>query len=149
MALVGLRVSIVLRTLSKRRRTSRERRNSGNISLSPCSLYLYSCKLLFIAYILLAFLLLLSCHIVYSPSCIFRQLTFPVEPKFVKKVIKIASRLLTPPLVDIPILSARDLLQARELTWTCTQQQITFLPTSIEGLSIPPALLFTKDQRNR
>ena len=25
-------------------------------------------------------------------------------------------------------------------------QQVTLLPTSIEGLSIPPALLFTKDQ---
>ena len=105
MALVGLRVSIVLRTLSKRKRTSRERRNSGNISLSPCSLYLYSCKLLFIAYILLVSLLLLSCHIVYSPSCISRQLTFLVEPKFVKKVIKIVSCLFNPPLVDIPILS--------------------------------------------
>src|SRR4051812_1460888 len=105
MALVGLRLTIVLRTLSKRRCTSRERRNSGNISLSPCSLYLYSCKLLFISYILLAFLLLLSCHLVYSPSCISRQLTFLVATKFVKKVIKIVSRLFTPPLVDIPILS--------------------------------------------
>ena len=44
---------------------------------------------------------------------------------------------------------ARNLLQARELTWTCTQQQITLLQTSTEGLSIPPALLFTKDQRKR
>ena len=26
-------------------------------------------------------------------------------------------------------------------------QQVTLLPTSIEGLSIPPALLFTKDQK--
>ena len=32
------------------------------------------------------------------------------------------------------------------LTWTYTQQQITLLPTSSEGLSIPPVLLFTKDQ---
>ena len=32
------------------------------------------------------------------------------------------------------------------LTWTCTQKQITLLPTSSEGLSIPPVLLFTKDQ---
>ena len=32
------------------------------------------------------------------------------------------------------------------LTWTCTQKQITLLPTSSEGLSIHPALLFTKDQ---
>ena len=39
------------------------------------------------------------------------------------------------------------LLRARELTWTCTQKQITLLPTSTEELSIPPALLFTKDQR--
>src|SRR3954463_16472061 len=31
------------------------------------------------------------------------------------------------------------------LTWTC-KQQITLLPTSIEELSIPPALSFTKDQ---
>src|SRR3954466_3277207 len=28
-------------------------------------------------------------------------------------------------------------------------QQVTLLPTSTEGLSIPPALLFTKDQRKR
>ena len=35
------------------------------------------------------------------------------------------------------------------LMWTCTQIQITLLPTSIEELSIPPALLFTKDQRKR
>ena len=28
-------------------------------------------------------------------------------------------------------------------------QQVTLLPMSIEGLSIPPALLFTKDQRKR
>src|SRR4051812_12430358 len=41
---------------------------------------------------------------------------------------------------------ASNLLLTRELTWTCTHQQITLLPTSIEGLSIPPALLFTKDQ---
>ena len=26
-------------------------------------------------------------------------------------------------------------------------QQVTLLPASIEGLSIPPALLFTKDQK--
>ena len=25
-------------------------------------------------------------------------------------------------------------------------QQVTLLPTSIDGLSIPPALMFTKDQ---
>src|ERR1041384_7277410 len=36
-----------------------------------------------------------------------------------------------------------------KLTWTCTQKQITMLPTSTEELSIPPALLFTKDQRKR
>ena len=29
---------------------------------------------------------------------------------------------------------------------TCTQIQITLLPTSTERLSIPPALSFTKDQ---
>ena len=32
------------------------------------------------------------------------------------------------------------------LTWTCTQKQITLLPTSSERLSISPVLLFTKDQ---
>ena len=32
------------------------------------------------------------------------------------------------------------------LTWTCTHKQITLLPTSTEGLSIPPALPFAKDQ---
>ena len=32
------------------------------------------------------------------------------------------------------------------LTWTCTQKQITLLPTSSERLPISPALLFTKDQ---
>ena len=32
------------------------------------------------------------------------------------------------------------------MTWTCTQQQITLLPTSPERLSISLALLFTKDQ---
>src|SRR3954463_2143633 len=36
--------------------------------------------------------------------------------------------------------------EVANFTWTCTQQQITLLPTSTEGLSIPPALLFTKDQ---
>src|SRR3954468_20727149 len=37
---------------------------------------------------------------------------------------------------------------SRRLTWTCTNQ-ITFLPTSTEELSIPPTLSFTKDQRKR
>ena len=32
------------------------------------------------------------------------------------------------------------------MTWTCTQQQITLLPTSSERLSISPVLLFAKDQ---
>src|SRR3954471_6377668 len=36
--------------------------------------------------------------------------------------------------------------EVANFTWTCTHQQITLLPTSTEGLSIPPALLFTKDQ---
>ena len=36
--------------------------------------------------------------------------------------------------------------EVANFTWTSTQQQITLLPTSTEGLSIPPALLFTKDQ---
>ena len=84
MALVGLRVSIVLHTLSKRRRTSRERRNSGNISLSPCSLYLYSCKLIIIAY-LVYFVVVVKLSYRFSPSCISRQLTFLGELKFVKK----------------------------------------------------------------
>ena len=35
------------------------------------------------------------------------------------------------------------------LTWTCTQIQITLLPTSSKELSIPPALLFRKDQHKR
>ena len=41
---------------------------------------------------------------------------------------------------------ARNYLIARELTWTCTQIQITLLPTSTEGLSIALALPVTKNQ---
>ena len=37
-------------------------------------------------------------------------------------------------------------LEVAYLTWTCTGQQITLLPTSSERLSISPVLLFTKDQ---
>ena len=86
MALIGLRVSIVLRTLSKRRRTSRERRNSDNISLSPVftlPLLIASLYSLLISCVLSC--CCSSCHIGYSPNCISRQLTFLVEPKFVKK----------------------------------------------------------------
>src|SRR3954468_24764484 len=43
---------------------------------------------------------------------------------------------------------ARNCFLTRVLSWTCTEQ-ITLLPTSIEELSIPPALSFTKDQRKR
>src|ERR1041385_5483132 len=39
--------------------------------------------------------------------------------------------------------------EVANFTWTCTQIQITLLPTSAEELSIPPALPFTKDQRKR
>ena len=40
-------------------------------------------------------------------------------------------------------------LEVAYLTWTCTQTQITLLPTSSERLSISPALLFTKGQTQR
>src|SRR3954467_4904210 len=43
---------------------------------------------------------------------------------------------------------ARDCFLTRVLSWTCTKQ-ITLLPTSIEELSIPPSLSFTKGQRKR
>ena len=36
--------------------------------------------------------------------------------------------------------------EVTSFTWTCTQKQITLLPTSTERLSISPALLFTKGQ---
>src|SRR3954462_15218105 len=39
--------------------------------------------------------------------------------------------------------------EVASFTWTCTQIQITLLPTSTEEFSIPPGLLFTKDQRMR
>ena len=42
--------------------------------------------------------------------------------------------------------TASEICLVRKLSWTCTQQQITLLPTSSEGLSIPPVLLFAKDQ---
>src|SRR3954471_19964620 len=88
-SLVGLRVSIVLRTLSKRRCASRKRRNFSNISLSP----VFPLPLLCASYysLLISWLLLYccsSCHIGCSPSCISRQPTFLVEPQFVKKSLK-------------------------------------------------------------
>ena len=43
----------------------------------------------------------------------------------------------------------RRLKDITHLTRTCTQTQITLLPTSSERLSISPALLFTKDQNTR
>ena len=39
-----------------------------------------------------------------------------------------------------------NLALTRELSWTCTQQQMTLLPTSIERLSISLVLLFTQYQ---
>ena len=49
-------------------------------------------------------------------------------------------------LLQVGVNGAWDYLMTRELTRTCTQKQITLLPTSTERLSISPALSFAKDQ---
>ena len=56
------------------------------------------------------------------------RIDFPETPSFNKKV------------------STANGARYLAINWTCTQIQITLLPTSTERLSIPPALSFTKDQ---
>src|SRR3954470_10360573 len=56
------------------------------------------------------------------------RIDFPETPSFNKKV------------------STANGARYWQSTWTCAQIQITLFPTSTEGLSIPPALSFTKDQ---
>src|SRR4051812_8151761 len=63
-ALVGLRVSIVLCTPSKWRRTSRKIRNFVTYPCLCCSLYFYLHKFIFIALILLTFFV--ACKLSYS-----------------------------------------------------------------------------------